>query len=216
MGSHTAEGCWASWSTVRWLACRRVLVAYGSAVPWLRPWRGWASPVTCSRIRCPRRNVCAMGERSNSTACGVSAAALVRRTIPSERLIDRPRGVTSQRRGMQVDVRQRCLHMQADPHRADHLKIGGLRVACERKNIRSGFEAAVVGRAGRQADGGTCDGRGRVRRVVAKPARRPGVGWAGGAEPASRMQIPGDVTGRRRLAGQFGPAAGTSNEHPHP
>jgi hypothetical protein len=40
----------------------------------------------------------AAGHRSNSTGCGVSAAASVRRTIPPEILIDRPRGVTSQRR----------------------------------------------------------------------------------------------------------------------
>ena len=39
-GSHTAEGCWASWNTVRSLACRCVLVANGSAVPRLRPYRG--------------------------------------------------------------------------------------------------------------------------------------------------------------------------------
>jgi hypothetical protein len=38
------------------------------------------------------------GQRSNSTGCGVSGAASVRRTIPSQRLIDRLRGVTSQRR----------------------------------------------------------------------------------------------------------------------
>ena len=35
--NQTADGCWASWSTVRSLACRRVVVANGSAVPWFRP-----------------------------------------------------------------------------------------------------------------------------------------------------------------------------------
>jgi hypothetical protein len=45
---------------------------------------------------------------------------------------------------MHVDVRHRRLHIHADPHRTDHLKIGGLGVAGEGKNIRSGFEAAVV------------------------------------------------------------------------
>jgi hypothetical protein len=60
------------------------------------------------------------------------------------REVDRPaarRDVTEA--GMQVDVRQRCLHVKADPHRADHLEIDGLRVAGEGKNIRSGFEAAL-------------------------------------------------------------------------
>jgi hypothetical protein len=45
--------------------------------------------------------------------------------------------------GMQVDVRHRRLHVQADPHRADHLKIGGLGVAGEGKNIRSRFVSAA-------------------------------------------------------------------------
>jgi hypothetical protein len=35
--SHSPEECWASWNTVRSLACSRVLVANGSAVPELRP-----------------------------------------------------------------------------------------------------------------------------------------------------------------------------------
>ena len=84
---------------------------------------------------------------------------------------------------MQVNVRHRGLHVQADPHRADHLQIGGLGIAGEGENVRSGFEAAVVGGAGSQTDGGTCDGRGRVRRVIAKPAWVAGGGWVG-AEPA--------------------------------
>jgi hypothetical protein len=102
--------------------------------------------------------------------------------------------------GMQVDVRHRRLHIQADPHRTDHLQLGGLGVAGEGKNVRSGLKAAIVGGAGSQTDGGACDGRGRVRRVIAKPARRAGRGWLD-AEPAGRMQIPGGVTGRRGPAG---------------
>ena len=53
--------------------------------------------------------------------------------------------------GVQVNVRHRCLHVQLDPHRADHLQIGGFGIAGEGKNIRSGFEAAVVGGASGQA-----------------------------------------------------------------
>jgi hypothetical protein len=81
---------------------------------------------------------------------------------------------------MQVDVRHRCLHVQPDPHRADHLQIGGLGIAREGENIRSGFEATVIDRTGSQTDGGACDGRGRVRRVIAEPARGPGGGWVVG------------------------------------
>ena len=43
--------------------------------------------------------------------------------------------------GMQVNVRHPCLHVYLDPHRADHLQIGGVEVAGEGKNIRSGLEA---------------------------------------------------------------------------
>jgi hypothetical protein len=45
-----------------------------------------------------RAGTCARGHRSNSTGCGVSGVASVRRMIPSQMLIDGPRGVTSQRR----------------------------------------------------------------------------------------------------------------------
>jgi hypothetical protein len=93
---------------------------------------------------------------------------------------------------VQVDVRHRCLQVEPDPRRSDHLQIGGLGVTSEGKNVRSGFEAAVVGGTGGQADGRACDGRGRVGRVVAKPARRAGGGWMG-VEPTGRMQIPGGV-----------------------
>ena len=115
---------------------------------------------------------------------------------------------------MQVDVRHRCLHVQPDPHRADHLQIGGLGVTGEGKNVCSGFEAAVVGAAGGPSDGGTCDGGSRVCRVIAKPARGAGEGGAVG-EPADRMQIPGIVAGRWWPAGQVGPAGGIGDKHPH-
>ena len=62
--------------------------------------------------------------------------------------------------GMQVDVRHRRLHMQADPHGADHLQIDGLGVTGEGKNIRSGFEATVVGGTSGQSHDGAGDGRG--------------------------------------------------------
>src|SRR4029453_4402841 len=80
-------------------------------------------PERGGRLRCPRRTAGAPGQISNSTGCGVSGVASVRRTIPSEMLIDRPRGGDVAKPGMQVDVRHRRLHMQADPHRTDFLKI---------------------------------------------------------------------------------------------
>jgi hypothetical protein len=75
---------------------------------------------------------------------------------------------------MHVDLCRGCLYVQTDPHRpiTSRSTTWGSLV----KNVGSGFEAAVVDGAGGQADGGTCDGRGRVRRVVAKPARGPGGG----------------------------------------
>jgi hypothetical protein len=47
---------------------------------------------------------------------------------------------------MQIYVHRR-LHVQADPHPPDHLKIGGLWLAGKGKNIWSSFEAVVVGRS---------------------------------------------------------------------
>ena len=89
--------------------------------------------------------------------------------------------------------------MKADPHRADHLGVGGLGVAGEDENVRSGFEAAVVGGACGEPDGGTCDGRGRVGRVSGTGS---GPVAAGGREPAGRLQIPGGVAGGRGPAGK--------------
>jgi hypothetical protein len=44
---------------------------------------------------------------------------------------------------VQVDVRHRCLQLEPDPRRSDHLQIGGLGVTSEGKNVRSGFEAGL-------------------------------------------------------------------------
>jgi hypothetical protein len=107
------------------------------------------------------------------------------------------------------------LHVQADPRRADHLQISGLGIARERENVRSSLEATVVGGAGSQTDGRTRDGRGRIRRIIAKPARGAGGGWVS-AKPAGWLEIPCASTGGRWPAGQISPAAGTSNEQPHP
>jgi hypothetical protein len=78
-------------------------------------------------------------DRMRGVCCGIGE------TYDPVRDIDRPaaRGDVA-KAGMHVDVRHRRLHIEEDPHRADHLKIGVLGIAGKGKNIRSGFEAAVV------------------------------------------------------------------------
>jgi RNA polymerase sigma-70 factor, ECF subfamily len=55
--------------------------------------------------------------------------------------------------------------------------------------VRSGFEAAVVRGASGKFHGRTTNGRGRIRRVVAKPTPRSDRGWMVG-EAADWLQIP--------------------------
>ena len=95
--------------------------------------------------------------RGAGVRCGIGEAH-----DPVGDVVDRPaaRGDVADA-GVHVGACHRCLHVQADPYRADYLEIGGLGIAGEGENIRSGFEAAVVGGGGGQADpASTFDGRG--------------------------------------------------------
>jgi hypothetical protein len=90
----------------------------------------------------------------------------------SEMLIDWPRGDVAEA-GMHVDVRDRRLHVQADPHRADRLQIGGL---------GSLVKVRTSGRSSR-------------RRLSAGPADNPTavLPWTGWDPPSSLRLRPANV-----------------------
>jgi hypothetical protein len=91
--------------------------------------------------------------------------------------------------GVQVDVRHRRPHLKADPDRPDHLKNAGLGVAGEGKNIRSGFQAAVVG--------GPAD----------KPTAVPAMGGVGSGRQVGVLHPAAPRRGHRRAGGtRAGPA----------
>jgi hypothetical protein len=79
-------------------------------------------------------------------------------------------------------TRRSAVHGQPDSRRV-------LCIAGEAQNVRSGFEAAVVRGASGKFHGRTTNGRGRIRRVVAKPTPRSDRGWMVG-EAADWLQIP--------------------------
>jgi hypothetical protein len=111
-GSHPADGCWASWSTVRSLACKCAggerfcgaeiaSVAGMGATGDLQP-----DPVPAPERVDDRPQIKLDGLRG--VWCGIGEAH------DSVRDIDRPAArVDVAEADMQVDVRHRCLHVQA-------------------------------------------------------------------------------------------------------
>ena len=141
----------------------------------------------------------------------MSGAASVRRTIPSQMLIDPPRGVTSQRRA----CRSMC---GTDACTCRRTRTGPI-------TLRSVVWASLVtvstsGRASRRRlSVGPADNPTAVPRWTglgppghtetgSGTRRRPG----GRAEPAGWLQIPCGVAGRRWPVGQVDPASGTPDE----